>query len=322
MIPAGPQRRIVLVTGLSGAGKTSILHTLEDLGYQTIDNLPLTLVDEIVARETRSLAIGVDARSRDFAACELIRLISALRRETTFRAELVFATASDNALLRRYTETRRRHPLAPTGRISDGITLEASLLGGLREAADLLVDTSDLPASALRAVIETRFGSDTGPVALTVSLVSFAFPAGLPREADLVFDARFLRNPHYIAELRGLTGLDPAIGDYVREDPDYLTFFNKLMELATLLLPRFVQEGKRYVTIAVGCTGGRHRSVCVIEDLASALARTGWQSTSRHRELARDVPARLPICDDTAIPLSRADPMPAPAGVSQSAREA
>jgi UPF0042 nucleotide-binding protein len=299
---ASPRRRVVLVTGLSGAGKTSILHTLEDLGYQAMDNLPLAMIGDIAARETRSLAIGVDARTRDFSSDRLMALIAELRAQSV-QPELVYATASHEALLRRYTESRRRHPLAPTGRVADGIAAEERLMAGLREAADLLVDTSQLPSPMLRRLIESRFGGD----AATASMISFAFPEGLPPEADLVFDARFLRNPHYVPELRKLTGLHPAIAAYVEEDPDYVNFFAKMVDLLQLLLPRFVQEGKRYVTIGIGCTGGRHRSVHIVESLTAQLALAGWRVTHVHRELARDNPATLPISGAQNVPVSIAD---------------
>lgn len=286
--PGATPQRIVLVTGLSGAGKTSILHALEDLGYQTIDNLRLDMIGEVVAREAGALAIGVDARTRTFTAAALLGLVAALREDPALRPELVYATASQEAVLRRYTESRRRHPLAPVGRIVDGMAAEAQVMEGLREAADLLIDTTELPAPALRRLIEARFGGDASRAGLTVALISFAYPAGLPREADLVFDVRFLRNPHYIASLRPLTGLDAQIARYVEDDPDYAGFFGKLIDLLQFLLPRFVQEGKSYVTVAIGCTGGRHRSVHVVESLLPRLVNGGWRVSRSHRELVRE----------------------------------
>jgi UPF0042 nucleotide-binding protein len=286
-----PQRqRVVLVSGLSGAGKSSILRALEDVGYEAVDNLPLTLIEDLVARGDRALAIGVDARTRDFCPEAALAMLARLRLNPALRPELIYAWADETALLRRYTETRRRHPLAPKGRVVDGIALEAALTERLREAADLVVDTSDLPPAALRRLVEQHFGPDSpnGREGLTVSLVSFAFPAGLPREADLVFDARFLRNPHYDPALRPLTGLDAAVGAYVEADPDFNAFYVKLVDLLALVLPRFVQEGKKYSTIAIGCTGGRHRSVYITERLATELAESGWRVTRTHRELVRD----------------------------------
>ena len=291
---AGP-RDVVLVSGLSGAGKSSILRALEDVGFEAIDNPPLRMIDELVARphsgRARRIAVGVDARSRGFDPVEVLTTLARLRANPALRPELLFAWADETALLRRYTETRRRHPLAPDGRVSDGIAAEQALTGLLHAAADLVIDTTDLPPPALRRVIEQRYGprASAAPQAgLAVTLVSFSFVAGLPREADMVFDARFLRNPHYVAALRPRTGLDPDVGAYVEADPDFPAFFIRLTDLLELVLPRFVEEGKKYATIAVGCTGGRHRSVHIVEKLAARLHETGWRVTTTHRELARE----------------------------------
>lgn len=282
-------RRIVLVTGLSGAGKSSILRTLEDLGYEAVDNPPLRLIDDLVARGGRRLAIGVDVRSRGFRAEAVLEVLDRLRHNPALRTELIYATADRRALLRRYSETRRRHPLAPTGRVVDGIAAETALTVGLPEAADLLVDTSELPPAELRRLIERRFGADSQAegAGMTVSLISFAYSGGLPPDADLVFDARFLRNPHYDTRLRPRTGLDPEVGAHIEADADYATFYTAIGDLLALVLPRFVQEGKKYATIAIGCTGGRHRSVYLVERLSGQLQQAGWRVTRTHRELAR-----------------------------------
>ena len=282
-------RQVVLVTGLSGAGRLSILRVLEDLGYEAVDNPPLTLIEELVSRAERPVAVGIDARSRGFDSADVLSTLERLRLNQALRPELVFAYADDNALLRRFTETRRRHPLAPEGRVLDGIAREAVLTAPLREAADLVIDTSDTSLQALRALVESRF-SCKGP-SLTTLLTSFAYPHGVPREADLVFDARFLRNPHYDPHLRLKTGMDADVAAYVEADPDFQTYFDQIEAMLRLLLPRFVQEGKKYVTIAVGCTGGRHRSVRIVEKLAVSLSagldmRCG-QITVAHRELLR-----------------------------------
>ena len=294
-------RDVVLVSGLSGAGKSSILRALEDVGFEAIDNPPLRMIDELVARpksgQARRIAVGVDARSRGFDPVEVLTTLTRLRATPGLRPELLFAWADETVLLRRYTETRRRHPLAPDGRVSDGIAAEQALTALLHAAADLVIDTTDLPPPALRRLIEQRYGPQASNTArqagLAVALVSFSFVAGLPREADMVFDARFLRNPHYVAALRPHTGLDPAVGAYVEADPDFPAFFARLTDLLGLVLPRFVEEGKKYATIAVGCTGGRHRSVHIVERLAASLHETGWRVTTTHRELAREgaVPA-------------------------------
>ena len=286
---------VVLVSGRSGAGKASILRALEDLGFEAVDNPPLKLIEDLVARAepgfARKLAVGVDARTRGFDADAVLATLARLRQNPALRPELVFAWADEAALLRRYTETRRRHPLSPNGRVIEGVAAEQTLTAPLHEAADLVVDTTDLPLPALRRLIERRYGPQASAEeqgGLAVSLLSFAFPAGLPREADMVFDARFLRNPHYVSALKPRTGLDPEVGAYVEADPDFPAFFMKLVDMLALLLPRFVQEGKKYVTIAIGCTGGRHRSVHIVETLASKLTETGWRVTTTHRELARE----------------------------------
>ena len=286
-------RRVVVVTGLSGAGKSSVLRTLEDAGYEAVDNPPLRLVEELATRGGPRLAIGIDARTSGFDASAVLAVLARLRSDTAVRAELVYASADETVLLRRYTETRRRHPLAPLGRVVDGIAAEQKATAKLRAAADLVIDTTEMPLRALRRMVEQHFaarGAEGLETGLTVSLISFAYPAGLPREADLVFDARFLRNPHYDPLLRPLTGMSPEVGEYVEADPDCAAFFRAITGLLALVLPRFVQEGKKYATIAIGCTGGRHRSVYLVEKLGAHLAAPEggkWRVTVTHRELAR-----------------------------------
>ena len=293
--------RVAVVTGLSGGGKSSVLRELEDLGYEAVDNPPLPMLEDMVSRSERNLAIGVDARTRGFDANLLLAAIRRLRANPALRPELVFAWADETTLLRRYTETRRRHPLAPQGRVADGIAREEALTAPLREGADLTIDTTDLPLGSLRQRIGLHFGTDSEAheTQLVVSLVSFAYRFGLPREADLVFDARFLRNPHYDPILQERTGLDAEVGAFIEADPDFATFFTKMADLIEMLLPRFVQEGKKYTAITIGCTGGRHRSVYLVEKLAhhltdwitAAPARNdrgiGFRLLVRHRELAR-----------------------------------
>ncbi len=283
-------RPFVLVTGLSGAGKASILRVLEDLGFETVDNPPLAILDALVREGTGPMAAGIDTRTRGFDPIATLAAIADLRERPGIATSLVFATAEDEVLQRRYTETRRRHPMAPGGtqgsRVQDGITREAAILAPLREAADLLLDTSNLPLPELRRVIEARFMTEDGP-GLNISLKSFGFPKGLPREADLVFDMRFLANPHYDAALRPLTGRDQAVADHVAADPDFLPFWTRLVGFIEPLLPCYVAEGKKYLTIAIGCTGGRHRSVFVVEKLAAHLRLQGWRVDVAHRELGQ-----------------------------------
>jgi UPF0042 nucleotide-binding protein len=233
----------------------------------------------------------VDVRSRGFQVQALLEVMARLKATPGLRAELIFAWADESVLLRRFTETRRRHPLSPQGRVSDGIAAEQLQTARLRAAADLVLDTSELSLAALRQWIDRRFGpeaKDDPQGGLAVAVTSFAFPAGLPREADMVLDTRFLRNPYYDSRLRPRTGRDPEVAAYVADDPDFDRFFRKMAELVQLVLPRFVQEGKKYATIAIGCTGGRHRSVATAEKLGSLLTQTGWRVTVTHRELARE----------------------------------
>ena len=291
---------VVIVTGLSGGGKASILRALEDVGYEAVDNPPLTMLEEMIARGDHKLAVGIDARTRGFDATDVLDAIARLRATPGLSIQLVYAWADESTLLRRYTETRRRHPLAPRGVVVDGIAAEIALTEPLREQADMVIDTTGLPVADLRRRIERHFGVSAGQAQMAVSLVSFAYPKGLPREADLVFDARFLRNPHYDPILRPKTGLDPDVGAYVEADPDFMNFFSRLVDFVELVLPRFVQEGKKYATITIGCTGGRHRSVHLIEKLANHLmsraavqqANIGtpvpWRVFVTHRELAKE----------------------------------
>jgi len=283
-------RPFVLVTGLSGAGKASILRALEDLGFETVDNPPLAILDSLVEDGEGPLAAGIDARTRGFDAAEVLAALGRMRGRERAAPTLVFAAAEEDVLLRRYTETRRRHPLAPGGplgsRVLDGIRMEAALLAPLRDAADVVLDTSNLPLPELRRLIEARFRLDGAP-GLSIQIQSFAFPRGLPREADLVFDLRFLANPHYDPALKALTGRDPAVAEYVAADPDFPAFWTRLTGFIEPLLPRYVAEGKKYLTIAVGCTGGRHRSVFLAEKLAAHLRQQGWRVDLAHRELGQ-----------------------------------
>ena len=288
-------RPVVLVTGLSGAGRASILRHLEDLGFETVDNPPLDLLEELVGDGELPLAAGVDTRSRGFEPEQVLRTLARLRLRPDIAVTLVYVTAEDAVLLRRFSETRRRHPLAPGGslgsRVTDGIAREQALMTPLRDAADMVVDTSDLPLPSLRQLIERRFRRE-GPPGLLIHVQSFAFPRGLPREADLVFDVRFLRNPHYVPALKQQTGRDAAVAAYVEADPDFQGFWSRLVGFVDPLLPRYVAEGKKYLTVALGCTGGRHRSVLVAERLADHLRALGWRADVTHREL--DEAARNP----------------------------
>jgi len=294
---AAKPREVVLVTGLSGAGKASILNVLEDLGFETVDNPPLLVLEALVGDGAQALAAGVDCRTRDFDAAKAMRLLDRLRMRPDIAVSLVFATAEPDVLLRRFTETRRRHPLAPGGplgsRVADGIARETALMAPLTDAADLIVDTTDLPLPEMRRLIERRFRPEGGP-GLAVTVMSFAYPKGLPREADLVFDLRFLRNPHYDPVLRPLTGRDPAVAAFIEGDPDFARFWSDLTAMLAPLLPRYALEGKKYMTIAFGCTGGKHRSVLVAERMAHHLQHGGWRVDLIHREVGGGILPPVP----------------------------
>ncbi len=280
---------LLMVTGLSGAGKTSALKALEDLGYEAVDNLPLSLLSVLVGQVSglhRPLAVGVDIRTRDFGIGALLGELEALIANPKIDAKLLFLDCDDAVLQRRFTETRRRHPLAGDRPLMDGITHERTLLAPLRERADPVIDTTEMTLGDLHRMLEESFGLAHRP-GLAIFVTSFAYRHGLPREADLVFDARFLKNPHYDLSLRQLTGRDAAVGAFVTADSGFAGFFEGLTAMLLPLLPRFENEGKSYLTIAIGCTGGRHRSVYIAERLAALLDEGGHRVRLRHRDIER-----------------------------------
>jgi UPF0042 nucleotide-binding protein len=283
------KRPIILITGMSGAGQSTTLKILEDLGYEALDNLPLFLLQPLLMQGElmqSPLAVRIDTRTRDFSAQSVIDQVRSLRSNAGFAPRLLFLEADDEVLQRRYTETRRRHPLAIDRPISDGIRRERQLFDGLLDEADLVLDTSDYNIHELKRRLAGEFTLITTP-RLHISLMSFSYRLGIPREADLVFDVRFLRNPHYDPVLKPQTGKDKSVGDYISSDSDYLTFFQRLIDFLLPLLPRFQREGKSYLTIAIGCTGGQHRSVFVAEELANALTKYANEVTVHHRDLER-----------------------------------
>lgn len=286
-VPAEP-RRFMLVTGISGAGLSTTLDALEDLGYEVVDNLPLFLFD-LLLREgesrDRPLAIGIDSRTRDFSADALLDRVGALRADRSVSVTLIFVDADDETLLRRFTETRRRHPLALDRPVIDGIHNERGMLEPIKMAADVVLDTSDHSVHDLRRIVASRFNLNRTPE-LAVFVTSFAYRKGLPRDADLVFDVRFLRNPHWDLELRPFTGLDPRVAAYIEGDPDCAPFIERLTGFVGPILARYKLEDKAYLTIAIGCTGGKHRSVYIAERLADWLRKQGVKVGISHRGIA------------------------------------
>lgn len=278
--------QLVLITGMSGAGKSGALKTLEDSGFEAVDNIPLHLIAALVGTGSveRNLAVGVDIRSRDFSPEHFVQAVLPLRLNPLVRLHVVFLDCDDEVLRRRFTETRRPHPLADDRTVIDGIRHERSLLEPLKPYASLVLDTSDMTPTDLRRVIGGHFSSVAEPK-FKLHVCSFSFKKGLPREADMVFDVRFLKNPHYDDKLRPLTGRDASVGAHIETDPDFTNFFARLQALLQPLLPRYREEGKSYLTIAIGCTGGRHRSVYVAEKLAASLEQSGYNVSIRHRDL-------------------------------------
>lgn len=282
------RRPLVLVTGMSGAGLSTALKAFEDIGYEAVDNLRLGLIPALVADSggDKALAVAIDTRNANFAVDDLLRITEELAQRPGALVKLLFLESSDETLQQRFTETRRRHPLAVDRPVTDGIKREREMLWRLRDAADHVVDTSLLSIHDLRRIIVGHYRLDSAP-GLTLFITSFSYRHGVPREADLVFDARFLRNPHWETKLRPLTGQTAEVADYIQQDADYAGFMEHVTQLIVPLLPRFQNEGKSYLTIAIGCTGGRHRSVLVAEELATIIAAHGYIVGIGHRDLDR-----------------------------------
>ena len=283
---------VTVVTGMSGAGRSAAADVLEDLGFFVIDNLPPALIPKVAelgrGREGASrFALVVDTRAGEY----LPDLESALAelRESGARTRVLFLDASDEVLVRRFDATRRRHPVAESDRVSDGITRERELLERIKEQADVVVDTSELNVHELRDRLRELFGEPAGaPSGLQISVVSFGYKHGLPLDVDLVFDCRFLPNPHWIESLRPLPGTDPKVRRYVMKQEETQAFLEELSNLFELLLPAYVREGKSYLSIGVGCTGGRHRSVVIAAEIARLLERLGFPARVHHRDLERE----------------------------------
>lgn len=286
--------RILLITGMSGAGKSTALRTLEDLDWETVDNLPLSLLDRLLdiptstaddKRAERSLAIGIDSRTRAFDARAIAERVATLNAAENVDIGILFLDCASAELERRFSENRRRHPLALDRPAADGLARERELLSPLRSAAAQIIDTTDTSVNDLRLEIRKRFGQNQPSGQPTLSIMSFGFAKGLPRNADLVFDVRFLTNPHWQPDLRPKTGLEADVAAYIATDPAYDEARTRLEDLITFLLPRYAAEGKAYLTIAIGCTGGRHRSVHIAEWLFGRLKSAGFSLTVTHRDM-------------------------------------
>lgn len=311
---AAADPRIVLVSGRAGAGRSTAIKALEDIGFETVDTPPLVFVPAIVQRLLDAghaqIAIGVDSRTLCFGGADVAEALRAVLREVreaarscapsaaADRVNVLFLDCDDDVLIRRYTETRRRHPLAPTGAIDEGLARDRQDVQPLRAAADVVIDTTNLTQADLRREVAQRFDR-RGENRLSISIMSFSYRRGLPPGADLVFDCRFLRNPHYVDSLRELDGRAAEVAQYVADDARYDPFMTHLDAMTETLLPAYRAEGKSYLTMAFGCTGGKHRSVAVAEEVAMRLRARGWRIHLRHRERS-----------DAAAPTSSADPAP------------
>jgi UPF0042 nucleotide-binding protein len=276
---------LLLVTGPSGAGRTTAIHVLEDAGWEVIDNLPLSMIQRLLDGSDRPLALGLDVRNRDFNLDAVLALVEGLRADSGVALRLLYLDCRPDVLLARFSETRRRHPLAPSEDVASGVDRELELLAPLADRADVVIDTSVLTIHDLKAEITRWFG----PAAhrLAVSIQSFSYKRGLPRGLDMAFDVRFLANPHWVPALRDGTGRDLDVRAHVMADPGFAPFYGKVSDLILSLLPAYRDEGRAHLSIGFGCTGGRHRSVCVAETLTATLAEAGWQVSIRHRELDR-----------------------------------
>lgn len=282
-----PAPLVLVVTGMSGAGRTTAISALEDLGYEAMNNFPVSLFDALiqpVIGTSAPIAVGVETRTRGFSTRALTETVDRLRDRWRAGAILIFLDCLDEVLISRFSQTRRRHPLAPAEDPATGVARERDILAPVRERADAVIDTTTMTPHELKSEIQSRFAliQSTG---LAVNIQSFSYKRGTPHGADMVLDCRFLRNPYWDEDLRALDGRDPRIQDFVQDDPLYETFFDMLLNMVTTLLPAYRDEGKAHFTIGLGCTGGRHRSVTVAEGLSAALQARGWPVSIRHPEV-------------------------------------
>ena len=278
---------LVIVTGLSGSGKSYVNKCLEDMGYFCVDNLPLELVEPLLARVSAArVGIILDVRNPDFAR-RFPEILGRLRARAP-GTRLLFLDASEESLIRRFSETRRPHPLAPGRSLLEALRRERELLEEMRSVADVVVDTSDMTVHELRSMIQKTFVGDPSRARMVISIASFGFKFGVPHDVDLLFDVRFLANPHFVPELKSKTGLDPAVAAYIEKDPETSRFLRKLTDLLDYVLPLYEKEHKSYLAIGIGCTGGKHRSVHVAERVARLLAERGYPVRVSHRDATRE----------------------------------
>jgi len=288
-VASGEPRDLVILTGLSGSGKASALKAFEDLGFYAVDNMPVALMPhfaELVAhsRDIRRAALVVDVREGQSLE-QFPAILGEIRR--TLPTTVVYLEASNAALLARFSETRRPHPLGRQDRVTRAIQEERSVLEPIRQVADIVIDTTKFNVHELRAYIQNKFVRESDGKSLIISSVSFGYKSGVPLDADLVFDVRFLPNPHFVPEFRNLTGKDPKVENYIVSFPQTREFLDRITELLLFLLPHYIHEGKSYLTLAFGCTGGQHRSVTIAEEIARRLDRHGYRVKTVHRDIPR-----------------------------------
>ncbi len=282
-------RPVLLITGMSGSGRSFALKTLEDMGYETIDNLPLSLLDSVVLAQRkvpRPIAISVDVRTRDFSTDHFLQELEKLTKDETINIQMIFFDCDDDVIVRRYNESRRLHPLAHDRRVIDGIRLERHLMSPLLDHADITIDTTILSTSELRGQLRRFFLPIRGQN-LSIFIISFSFRHGLPREADMVFDVRLLKNPFYDEELRPLSGEDSEVATFIQKDERFPSFMKSLKSIFSISLPCFEEEGRGYLTVAIGCTGGQHRSVFIAKTLSEWLQEEKKHVKLRHRDLKK-----------------------------------
>ncbi len=282
-------KSVVLITGMSGSGRSFALKTLEDMGYETIDNLPLSLLGSVALANRnvqRPLGVSVDVRTRDFSTGPFLQELEKLTNDSQISTQLVFIDCDDDVIARRYNESRRLHPLAHERPVKDGIRLERNLIEPLRDVAHIVIDTSLLSTADLRGQLRGHFLPKKAP-GLSIFVMSFSYRHGLPREADMVFDARLLKNPFYDEDLRPLSGEDSEVADFIKKDKVLPAYLKSIQSLVSTSLPCFEEEGRGYLTIAVGCTGGQHRSVYIAKTLSEWLQSTKNNVKLKHRDLKK-----------------------------------